>query len=655
MTRAIDRFLRALPQPARENGRGWDAHCPAHEDEHASLSVTTGDDGRVLLRCHAGCEARVIVEAIGLTLSDLFPPREHNDPERIFDYQDENRTLLYQVCRFPGKRFLQRRPDGNGSWIWDTKGVRRVLYRLPELKGHPAVVIAEGERDVETLRAIGLSATCNPGGAGKWRGEYVEQLKAARVERVCVLPDNDPAGEAHARQVARSCHDGGLAVRVLPLPGLDLKGDVSDWLKTHTKADLLEALKACPFFDPSRSTAAGFKLELTSLANLLAEPEEAVDWIVEDRIPAGAIVLLAGKPKAGKSTLARHLAYAIARGERWLGWRVHFGSVWYLVFEDKRSEVRRHFRQLGATGSESLHLFFDQAGLELLPHLHALAVTEKPAAIVVDTLQRLIHVRDMNDYAQVTERCAPLLKLARDTGATLILVHHANKFGQGLDSILGSTALAGSVDNVFILGRSERHRTLSSIQRIGPDLEPIVLALDPATGQVQAVGNKRDADEAEAADRIVEALSEQDLPVTESWIKAHVEGRTQDVARAVRLLLRRGRLVRTGRGGKGDPFKYSVVQYSGSQVPYVHREPGNLIRPVSSSLVPDLFGNPTGETPGNAETGKTATDSGSRLESGNGSEDGPQVPDPGSGDFGVFDSGSRAVRGLPEADDAELV
>lgn len=652
----IDRFLSALPQPARKNGHGWEAHCPAHEDDRASLSITTGDDGRVLLRCHAGCEARSIVEAVGLTLGDLFPPREHREPEHVYTYRDETGASLFEVCRFPGKQFRQRRSDGNGGWVWKLGDVRRVLYRLPDLKGHPAVFIAEGEKDVETLRTQRLAATCNPGGAGKWRDEYVAQLKTAGVERVCILPDNDPAGDAHARQVARSCHDAGLVVRVLPLPGLDLKGDVSDWLETHTKAQLLETVKACPFFNPSRTAAAGFKLELTSLADLLAEPEDTTDWLVEDRIPAGAIMLLAGKPKAGKSTLARSLAYALVTGERWLGWRTHFGSVWYLVFEDKRSEVRRHFRQMGATGREPLRLFFDQSGAELLPALQALAASERPSAIVVDTLQRLIHVKDMNDYAQVTERCAPLLKLSRETGATLVLVHHANKFGDGLDSILGSTALAGSVDNVFILSRSERYRTLSSIQRIGTDLEPIVLTLDPATGRVEGQGRKRDADEAEAADNILEALKDADAPVTENWIQAHVTGRWQDTVRGLRLLVRRGQVQKTGRGGKGNPYKYAVVQDSCSLVPYVHREQGNMNRSVSCSLVPRLFENP-GEF--DAESPETPNETGPvscSRETGQ-NRDGLAIAasDSCSRGSGVFDSCSRAIGNALETGDAEPI
>jgi hypothetical protein len=57
----------------QRSGAGWKALCPAHRDQHPSLSVGTGNDGRALVYCHAGCDVRVVVAAVGLTLRDLFP------------------------------------------------------------------------------------------------------------------------------------------------------------------------------------------------------------------------------------------------------------------------------------------------------------------------------------------------------------------------------------------------------------------------------------------------------------------------------------------------------------------------------------------------------------------------------------------------------
>jgi hypothetical protein len=126
--------------------------------------------------------------------------------ERIvatYDYRDEGGTLRFQVVRLRDpKSFRQRRPDGRGGWIWNLEGVAPLLYRLPELlAADPTewVFIVEGEKDVDTLWALGLVATTNPGGAGKWRPEFNRWLVGRRV---VLLPDNDAPGKNHMEMIA---------------------------------------------------------------------------------------------------------------------------------------------------------------------------------------------------------------------------------------------------------------------------------------------------------------------------------------------------------------------------------------------------------------------------------------------------------------------
>src|SRR6266581_4076355 len=147
----IDEFVARL-NGARPSGPGqWAALCPAHDDRNPSLSVSTGDDGRVLLRCFAGCSAEQIVAALGLEMSDLFPDRPANRIVAAYEYRDESGALLYQNVRFAPKTFRLRRPGDGGQWLWDLKGVRRVVYRLPELRDQRRVVLVEGEKDVDRL------------------------------------------------------------------------------------------------------------------------------------------------------------------------------------------------------------------------------------------------------------------------------------------------------------------------------------------------------------------------------------------------------------------------------------------------------------------------------------------------------------------------
>ena len=117
----------------------------------------------------------------------------------------------------------------------------------------------------------------------------------------------------------------------------------------------------------------------------------------------------------------------MSRGGDVIGGRCQQGTVWYLALEDKRSEVRRHFRQMGANGREPIRFLFDQPGHHVIAQMRTLAKTEAPILIFVDTVQRLIKARDLNDYAEVTTKLTPLLTLARDTGAAVLLIHHAGK------------------------------------------------------------------------------------------------------------------------------------------------------------------------------------------------------------------------------------
>ncbi len=245
MSRAYERFLSVLEEQGCKNGRRF--VCPAHDDRNPSLSVSQGEGGRVLIKCHAGCETEAVVAALGLTLADLFDSKDTTVKRNRFkiaaayDYTDEDGKLLFQVCRLDTKGFRQRRPDGNGGWEWNLKGARRVLYRLPDLLGNPQspVFVLEGEKDADRLATEGLIATTNPFGAGKWRKEYGELLKGRDV---VIIPDNDEPGRSHAQQVARSLQGLAQSVKVIELPGLPEGGDVSDWLGAGNSVDELKAL-----------------------------------------------------------------------------------------------------------------------------------------------------------------------------------------------------------------------------------------------------------------------------------------------------------------------------------------------------------------------------------------------------------------------------
>ncbi len=262
-SRALDRILSELKN-VKSSGSGWTALCPAHDDQQKSLSIAEGENGRVLLKCFAGCKTEDIVRALDLEMSDLFAERHR--PKRVvheivarYDYRDAKGSLLYQVIRYRPKAFKQRRPAPSGKWIWDLKGVQRVLYRLPEIvtaKPDDPVFVVEGEKDADRLAILGFVATTSPGGAGKWKSDYNKALKGRHV---VLLPDNDDPGRAHAEQMAASLAGLAASIKILPLPNLPHKGDVSDWLDAGGTTETLHALvdNQASWKPPSDSQKAG--------------------------------------------------------------------------------------------------------------------------------------------------------------------------------------------------------------------------------------------------------------------------------------------------------------------------------------------------------------------------------------------------------------
>lgn len=308
MNEQIQRLIDQLEGVERD-GDGWKALCPAHDDHEPSLNFRVGDTQPVVFKCMVGCPEDEVLRAAGLTWADVCTPKSNSNAGRgrpkiiaTYDYRNLNGELLYQVCRFDTKikreRFRQRRPDGD-HWVWglaegeyvrradgdwykpkkgETGGkrqtfprVRRVLYRLPELDdANPdaTVYLTEGEKDADRLRDLGLVATCNPGGAGKWK--YVDDEPLVR-RRVVILPDADDVGRRHAEDVPGRLHGRAAIVKIVDLfPDRDDSSDVSDWLDAGNDGDDLDRLvEAADEWAPGPTPAAESDDEhhLTELGN----------------------------------------------------------------------------------------------------------------------------------------------------------------------------------------------------------------------------------------------------------------------------------------------------------------------------------------------------------------------------------------------------
>lgn len=493
--------LSKLPS-AKKQGRGFVACCPAHDDDSPSLSINEGRDGRIVVHCHTGCTPERIVAAIGLTMADLFatgpeaskangtsgtgnggPPKPTTDRPSIvatYDYQDADGAVLFQVCRLePGpngekKTFRQRRPDGNGAWIWGIGEVEPVVYRLPDVIDALAmgrtVHLVEGEKDVETLTRLGYAATTNPMGAGKWRESYSRIFVGASV---VILPDNDDTGRAHAEQVAASLTAAGATtLRVVTLPGLPPKGDVTDWMNAAGGDDaddrFIELTTRASLWtadEMERRNRTRWRLdELLSDESLMRPPLPAIPRLAW----RGRSTLLAAGEKIGKSTLVGFLAACVSMGLDFLGDPCAHGPVLLVALEESLGDVARRLKHFEADAThvyvvDRLPITAEERHGALAAHLDLI----KPVLVVVDTLMAYGRgvIQDENNAAQMQPVVQELTDFAHRYDVAMLIVHHTSKTG----GYRGSSAIGGAVDAIVELTRAseETDPTLRKARCVG--------------------------------------------------------------------------------------------------------------------------------------------------------------------------------------------
>jgi len=233
--------------------------------------------------------------------------------EKVYSYRDESGRVVHETVRYRlsngDKKFSQRRPTGPSQHEWNLKGIQTVLYRLPELlKADPdqIVFVVEGEKDVDRLIGLKLVATCNPMGAEKWKPHFGGWLKDRWV---VALVDNDDPGRRHGGQVVGSLQGVAKEVRILELPGLPEKGDVSDWLDEGGTADQLYELARSAFVEPAIEDAPA--PEPPAVTHAQAEP-------INDPFRIARAHLDADHAHDDMPTLCRHR-------DAWLAWD---GTAW---------------------------------------------------------------------------------------------------------------------------------------------------------------------------------------------------------------------------------------------------------------------------------------------------------------------------------------
>jgi RecA-family ATPase len=515
-----------LHQMARALGgevSGGEVLCPGpgHSPNDKSLSVKISADGTDII-VHSFAEDDAIVckdyarEKIGLPaftpngngraprrprasradLDAMFaaaaqPPQDQKRGQHVatFDYKDKDGTLLYQVLKFDNPRsYSQRRPDGSGGFIHKLED-RRVLYRLQELLEFPdaTVFVCEGEKDANTIAGLGHCSTTVA--SGSWTAECVEGLRARDV---IVLQDNDDAGRKKALIAAQRLYGVAASVRIVLLPDLPDKGDVTDWLSTDPRrkdkfinicfdAPLWAPTPGMPEIkpdskpEPAATPETPIPLPFINIAAWHHQPVPEREWCVLNRIPLRNVTLFSGEGAIGKSITSLHLGAAHVLGRDWLGSMPEPGPVLVFACEDETDELHRRLAHIldhyGASfanlkdmhlismaGEDALLAAPDRLGLmqhtKLFERLRMAAIEVKPKLIVLDNSADVFGGGE-NDRAQVRQFIGILRGLAIAANAGVLLTSHPSLTGINTGTgVSGSTAWNASVRSRLYMKRA---------------------------------------------------------------------------------------------------------------------------------------------------------------------------------------------------------
>jgi hypothetical protein len=450
-----------------------------------------------------GSEAvRYLRNMVGLEIDDARPdhlptrPKPANDatPRKIvatYDYADLDGKTVFQVVRMEPKDFRQRRPDPQApdGWSWSVKGVKQVPYRLADLfalEGRGTVYVVEGEKDADLLSSHGLTATCNAGGAGKWPEDLSAYFDGLDV---VIVPDNDEAGRKHADVVAASVRDYANSVRVLTLPALPVKGDVSDWIADGNDAKALPDFAArAPLWTPKPPESRFGAIQWSEIDAVGIRQ----DWLVEDLIFEGDSALIFGASGSGKSFLAVDMGLSIARGVPFLGKPTRKGAVLYQAGEGGKGLVKRlrAYRQQNMVVGDvpfvllpsRVNLFSEDGDAQDLLHeiVSWKAVHPDLAAIFIDTLSCASPGANENSSEDMS-RLLAFGDQVQKLGVALFWVHHKNAAG---DRERGHTSLRANVDSAIEVNRDEEdNRSLKLVkikdgedgEKIGFDLQSVTI------------------------------------------------------------------------------------------------------------------------------------------------------------------------------------
>lgn len=528
-------------QNARRNSNGWLALCPSHDDTKQSLSVKEAD-GKILLKCFAGCDVPNIVSALGIELKDLFSEpmktmTNNNFQSKkivgVYPYADENGELLYENVRFEPKDFRQRRFDESGKEIWNLKDVRRVPYRLPELveglKEAAEIWLCEGEKDADNLRKLGFTVSSFK----NWKPEFNHFVKNFDV---VLFIDHDIAGLKQANDAAQILSGSVASLKLVdlfsnePLPEKH-GADISDFINLCAENEDLSAdeiserlciyaenadvWQQCEETNSETGTA-----DFQSLFTI----QDANIWLANAKLRPvpkmlfgefwfeGELCISFADTGKGKSILAVQIGNSISKGESIGVFALETlkQKVLYFDFElsDKQFEARYSTRQgdyfinhyvfdenfkRGEINQES----FTPAGFldfeEYLFHSLEIEIIRTGAKVLI-----VDNITYLKNATETAKDAMPLMKalitLKKKYLLSILALAHTPKRDLSrpltVNDLQGSKMLSNFADSIFAIGESAKDKNLRYLKQIkARNTEEIYHAEYVATCQITKPDN----------------------------------------------------------------------------------------------------------------------------------------------------------------------
>ena len=296
-----------------------------------------------------------------------------------------------------------------------------------------------------------------------------------------------------------------------------------------------------------------------TLAELNMRPQNDRPWLVNELLPHDGISLLAGAPKAGKSTSARCLATTVA-GEKstWLGKAVNEGVVLHLALEERMETVRNHYNLLNAPADRIVLIENPwPKPKDPVEKLQSLITGFRPVLVIIDPLIRCVTIRNTSDYAEVSEALDPYISLARRFETHIMFVHHANKHGGEFgNEVMGSQAMTGGVDTIISLKNSSGQRMVRAWGRDGVDIPDTILNLD--NGWIDVVDTKQAVRAHDLRNEVIDLLENSKEPMAKEELQAELTCKRETLIKVLDTAVADGAIKEVKGGKSGRKTLYEI-------------------------------------------------------------------------------------------------